>query len=706
MVEEWARWERQVVNGVFPLRRFLGNSDHSGVFLTEYAAPEPVNAAIKLIPAEPTLTEATLWRWRMAATLSHPHLVRVFDSGRCRLGNKDFLFVVMELSDQNLAEILPRRPLTADEVAELLAPTLAALSFLHAENLVQGQLRPSNFLVVNDQLKLATDTVHAAGEFMESAAVTSVYDAPEAKTGRISTAADIWALGITMVEALTQHAPAVPAERAARVPLPAALPETLADTIRRCLSVDPDKRPTVGELRGEDKQSSDEETQVLKALPTQGHASQPQVDAASAARAGSASQGQPTSAPPAQSRAPQGQIASASAARGASLQNQVAPTPAARGLASQGEAAAASAVLDRAPQAQLASASAAQGRTSQGQAPAARSAPSRATALNAAQASIVQAETVSGQAAPNPSRQGNSPTTRERSTSAPERQIPPSQASQRQAQPSTAPQRQIPPSPAPQLQTPPSSAPSRAPATAEAHAERSAAKMILDTPMVAAPRTAAREDWDPFAPPPKQPKQRSYAAVAAVVLVAIAAIWGGLHVFRSPSNSAPSATGGNSPNVAQQGSAPAAASPGAESPAMSAPPTIATPPSPSAAKSTGSKRANATNGARRTTQSTEAAATGSPSVVHEEIPDVPRSARDTIHGHIKVAVRVKVDGSGNVIGQTLENPGPSKYFARLATEAARKWKFAAANAQQPREWLLRFEFSRGGATGQATPPGS
>jgi TonB family protein len=91
-------------------------------------------------------------------------------------------------------------------------------------------------------------------------------------------------------------------------------------------------------------------------------------------------------------------------------------------------------------------------------------------------------------------------------------------------------------------------------------------------------------------------------------------------------------------------------------------------------------------------------------VLHEEIPDVPRRTRDTIHGHIKVAVRVTVDSSGNVVGETLENPGPSKYFARLATEAARKWKFAPVDNQAPRKWLLRFEFTRGGATGHAAAP--
>src|SRR4029077_10230015 len=59
------------------------------------------------------------------------------------------------------------------------------------------------------------------------------------------------------------------------------------------------------------------------------------------------------------------------------------------------------------------------------------------------------------------------------------------------------------------------------------------------------------------------------------------------------------------------------------------------------------------------------------SVGHEEIPTVPRSARGTIHGHIKVAVLVIVDRSGNVIDALVQTPGPSWFFARSEGEAVR-----------------------------------
>jgi TonB family protein len=84
-------------------------------------------------------------------------------------------------------------------------------------------------------------------------------------------------------------------------------------------------------------------------------------------------------------------------------------------------------------------------------------------------------------------------------------------------------------------------------------------------------------------------------------------------------------------------------------------------------------------------------------VVHQVLPDVPRSARATIQGRVKVGVSVRVDPSGNVAGAKLDSPGPSKYFAELALKAARHWKFDPAKVDDrnvPSEWILRFQFGR------------
>jgi TonB family protein len=477
MTEDWTKWESQIINGVFPLRRFLGKSNHSVVFLTE--AQDFANAAIKLVPADPVQTEAQLSHWRTAATLSHPHLIRLLEEGRCQLGGYQFLFVVMEYAEETLAQILPHRALTSDEVRQMLLPTLDALAFLHSKNLVHGQLKPPNFLVVNDQLKLASDTIHPAGESTTTIAKSSLSDPPEAKNGTNSAAGDIWSLGITITEALTQCAPAWPDERSETASLPATLPPEFADIVRRCLSRNPANRPTITDLEAQ-----------IKRLP---------------------------------------------------------------------------------------------------------------------QASVVSV-----------------------------------------------------------------------------------------------PQPVVREAAGRATPTQKSPKRPLFVPALAVALMVLVAVWAVLRLFQSHPNSQQPASSA-SQTSSQQAASPAAASQNPKT-SMRARPEVSAPSS--SAKSAESEPALSRPVSRASDQPARALADVAPSVLHQEIPDVPRSARESIHGHIQVTIRVTVDRSGKVVDETLEDPGSSKYFARLAAEAARKWKFAPADNQDSQEWLLRFEFTRDGTTGGAATPRS
>jgi outer membrane biosynthesis protein TonB len=441
--EIWTKWESQVVNGIFPLRRFLGRSNHSVVFLTECRAQNLANAAIKIIPADPARAESQLARWQVAASLSHPHLIRLLEAGRCKLGGHPFLFVVTEYSEQNLAQILPHRALTVEEVQEMLVPALDGLAFLHRQNLVHGQLKAPNFLVVNDRLKLASDTIRAADEAADLAG-------------------DMRALGATIVEALTQTRPALegPTDAAS---LPATLSPGLAHAVQRCLSPEPGNRPSVSELRN---------------------------------------------------------------------------------------------LIDPAPEA------------------------------------------------------GPPPV----------------------------------PVPVPRPETPAAQISAPVPVPAPASVPAASARAAPAVPPVARPQLARGA-----------PRWLIPAAAVGLVLLAV---WAGGRMLRSRADAArPTAD----PIVSQQISAPVAA------------------------------------------QSSVTAASAASPVVHEEIPTVSRSARESIHGQIKVAVRVTVDRGGNVVAENLDQHGSSKYFARLATEAAKRWTFAPSDNPSPREWLVQFEFSRNGVTGHAVP---
>jgi TonB family protein len=484
----WAELETHVVNGAFPLHRCVGSSDHSGVFLTQSANHAPSAVALKLIPFVPDSAHTQLSRWRAAVNLSHPHLIRIFEAGECEVGGQHCLYALMEYAEQNLAQQLEQRALAEHEGREMLVPTLSALAYLHGNQFIQGQLKPSNILVVQDQLKLASDTVRAVGAPAIGLNAVSAYDAPEARDGNSSEAGDIWALGITLCEAFSRRRPSG-LHGMGEVELPSDLPASLRETIARCLSRNPRDRPRVSELqswlRGE----------------------------------------------------------SEVAAATASPQPPAVPVPV------------------------------------------------------------------------------------------------------------------------------PESAPQPKPRSAQTSAVRLVIRVEL--PSEEEPKAAIRQRSGRHALP---------LVLGAVALLALS--WAGYRVFRADPSPAPTAKE-------------AARDVKAHSPAPIAAPKIA----PGEATSVEPEPA----GTKSVEPGLQAAPDATKPPLNEAIPDVPRSALQTIRGTVRVSVRVIVDKDGAVLAATPDDPGPSRYFERLAIEASKKWTFAPANTEEQRLMLVRFNFTRAGTTASANP---
>ena len=247
MSEAWKQWEGTVVDGRFALREFQGSSDHSAVFLTFYGSPAQ-NVAIKLIDANRASVPLQFSRWERAARLSHPHLIRLLHWGRCQLGDAPMLYVVTEFAEENLSQILPHRPLTIPETEYMLRSALEVLAYLHGAGLAHARLKPSNLLAVGDQLKISSDTICAVGEKNLIPREPTVYDAPETATAGASPAGDIWSVGITLVEALTQKAAPGGAIRQGDPAVPDTLPAPFLEIARQCVRLDPQRRWTVSDI--------------------------------------------------------------------------------------------------------------------------------------------------------------------------------------------------------------------------------------------------------------------------------------------------------------------------------------------------------------------------------------------------------------------------------------------------------------------------
>jgi hypothetical protein len=241
-------WEGRSVDGKFALLEWLGGSADSGVFLTVLGGVQ--RAVIKLIPAEGVDADAQLAQWDKAKPLSHIHLMRVLEAGRCAVESTEVLYVVTEHAEKVLSKFLPEKPLQVHEARNIFGPVLEALSYLHEKGVVHGHIKPSNILVSGGELKISVDNFLVADGMPKPPRKPGIYDAPEVAAGMMIAAADVWSVGISMVEALTQRPPSRDAA-AGDVPIvPETLPQPFLEIVQECLRTNPAERCSIADIQG------------------------------------------------------------------------------------------------------------------------------------------------------------------------------------------------------------------------------------------------------------------------------------------------------------------------------------------------------------------------------------------------------------------------------------------------------------------------
>jgi len=192
---------------------------------------------------------------RMAASLSHPNLVAVYDVGE----DDGVPYIVMEyVAGETLAEVIARNgALDAQRAVDLLLQVCAGLEHAHAAGLVHRDIKPQNLLLGADGvLKIADFGIARtpdATRLTQAGTVlgTAAYLAPEQVAGeRVTAAADLYSVGAVAYELLTGRVPyefeslVDLAVKQRRQPPPLeGVPRRLARAIMRCLAVEPDDRP-------------------------------------------------------------------------------------------------------------------------------------------------------------------------------------------------------------------------------------------------------------------------------------------------------------------------------------------------------------------------------------------------------------------------------------------------------------------------------
>ena len=209
---------KQVVGGRYAITRYLGGGSGIETYLADnlhrqYQSP----CLIKQIelPSVHGAGKVKIER-RFAEELSilerlgyHEQVPQVWDHFE---ENGEFYLVQEYIQGDNLAQRVKQQDLSFKELMDILASTLSVLSFIHQNRIIHRNIKPANLIVryedrriVISDFGILMDIKNLPNNISESIQQDDRRDywAPEQAAGRPTISSDLYALGMTAIEALT-----------------------------------------------------------------------------------------------------------------------------------------------------------------------------------------------------------------------------------------------------------------------------------------------------------------------------------------------------------------------------------------------------------------------------------------------------------------------------------------------------------------------
>jgi serine/threonine-protein kinase len=269
-------------DGRYRVERLLGHGGMATVYLThdeELHRPVAVKLLAESLAGDASFRARFLREARLAARLSHPNVVGVYDVGETEEGRP---YIVMEyVPGTTLAGLGPVAP---KQAVELAAQACRGLAHAHAAGVVHRDVKPQNLLLREDgTVKVADFGIARAAEataLTQAGTVlgSAAYLSPEQALGReVTAAADIYSLGAVLYELLTGRPPyefesltdlAAKQSGGQIVPvgeLAPAVPQGVEDAVMRSLARNPAYRPASAAAFARELGADDEPTVPLPA---------------------------------------------------------------------------------------------------------------------------------------------------------------------------------------------------------------------------------------------------------------------------------------------------------------------------------------------------------------------------------------------------------------------------------------------------------
>ncbi len=240
---DWPALKGKVLDGGYEVGECLLTTPDSASFKVRVLGDRFAQVVVNVFASEAAPLEQVAL-WQEAMQLHHPNISAPITVGRLEWNGAFYPYVLLHKADENLAGVITERALTPAETRELLRSVGAALEHLHANGFVHSSLAPEHVLAMGDAIKVSSTSIRRINTPLDEEGESgAAYRAPESASENLTVPADIWCLGATLFEVLTQRKCEEDCRERAQ-----SLPAPFDWIVERCLEPEPHERPTFSEV--------------------------------------------------------------------------------------------------------------------------------------------------------------------------------------------------------------------------------------------------------------------------------------------------------------------------------------------------------------------------------------------------------------------------------------------------------------------------